>query len=220
MVPLQHLPIHPPKLTSPPFHHLRNRALSIRSTNRSSSTHHSSTTNPGSNTTTTRKPFSFHSLRGTTQPDLSKRLYRLIKSTNTLISSHESAARERLSIATQLSEWGEATGDDAVSDVSDKVGVVLSELGEQEEVYASRLEEGRGVLKVVRDTERSVAPSREGKRRVAEEIGKLKGREPGSGRLVTLEQELVRAEAENLVAEAQLGNVVSLFCLFSFCFVV
>ena len=95
--------------------------------------------------------------------------------------------------------------------MSDKVGVVLSELGEQEEVYASRLEEGRGVLKVVRDTERSVAPSREGKRRVAEEIGRLKVKEPGSARLVTLEQELVRAEAENLVAEAQLGNVVSFF---------
>ncbi len=107
-----------------------------------------------------------------------------------------------------------------MSDVSDKVGVVLSELGEQEEVYANRLEEGRGVLKVVRDTERSVAPSREGKRKVGEEIGKLKVKEPGSGKLVTLEQELVRAEAENLVAEAQLGNVVCLSLLFSLlCFV-
>lgn len=65
------------------------------------------------------------------------------------------------------------------------------------------------MLKAVRDTERSVQPSRDGRRRVADEIHRLKVREPQSTRLVTLEQELVRAEAENLVAEAQLGNVVS-----------
>jgi hypothetical protein len=98
-----------------------------------------------------------------------------------------------------------------VSDVSDKVGVVLCELGEQEEAYAAALDAGRAVLKVVRDTERSVAPSREGRRRIADEIARIKAREPQSARLVTLEQELVRAEAENLVAEAQLGNVVRFF---------
>jgi hypothetical protein len=144
-----------------------------------------------------------------------------------LVSAHETAARERLSIATQLSEWGEQTsssssseqggsGDAAVSDISDKIGVLLSELGEQEEAYASRLDESRGVLKVVRNTERSVQPSREGKRRVAEEIQRLKIKEPQSTRLVTLEQELVRAEAENLVAEAQLGNVVRFLLSFFF----
>jgi hypothetical protein len=174
------------------------------------------------------------------QPDLSKRLHRLIKSTNTLIAAHSTAARERLSIATQLSEWGEAThphppptnfsssqgvtpysgggGDDgAISDISDKLGVLLSELGEQEEVYAQRLEESRAVLKVIRNTERSVQPSREGKQKIAGEIARVKGREPQSARLVTLEQELVRAEAEGLVAEAQLGNVVRFF-LFQFFF--
>lgn len=142
------------------------------------------------------------------------------------MSAHETAARERLSIATQLSEWGEQTpaaytvaggsggggsgNDAAVSDVSDKIGVLLSELGEQEEAYAARLDESRAVLKVVRNTEKSVQPSRDGKRKVAEEIQRLKIKEPQSARLVTLEQELVRAEAENLVAEAQLGNVVRL----------
>lgn len=98
-----------------------------------------------------------------------------------------------------------------MSDVSDKVGVLLSELGEQEEVYAGRLDESRGVLKAVRNTEKSVQPSRDGKRKIADEIQKVKSKEPQSTRLVTLEQELVRAEAENLVAEAQLGNVVSFF---------
>ncbi|AEO53867.1 hypothetical protein MYCTH_2313564 [Thermothelomyces thermophilus ATCC 42464] len=214
---------------------MMNRALSIRSSNRSSS----GTANPTSTTSSHqsgashhRKLFSFHSLRDATHPPLSKRLHRLIKSENILVSAYETAARERISIATQLSEWGEqrqqpqqqqqhpasstspqdgsgggAGADPAVSDISDKIGVLLSELGEQEEAYAARLDESRAALKVVRDTERSVQPSRDGKHRVADEIHRLKAREPQSARLVTLEQELVRAEAENLVAEAQLGNV-------------
>merc|ERR1712093_548137 len=49
--------------------------------------------------------------------------------------------------------------------------------------------------------------SRDHKAKIADEIAKLKIKEPESAKLVTLEQELVRAEAENLVAEAQLTNV-------------
>lgn len=143
-----------------------------------------------------------------TQPSMSRRLWRLIKSGNSLVAAHEAAGRERVSIATQLSEWGEQTGDAAVSDLSDKVGVVLSELGELEDAYAQRLDECRTLLKTVRNTEKSVQPTRENKTRIAEEIQRLKVKEPSSTKLVTLEQELVRAEAENLVAEAQLSNIV------------
>lgn len=156
------------------------------------------------------KGFSFNSLRGNVQPELSRKLFRLIKSENNLISAHESAGRERISIATQLSEWGEHTGDDAINDISDKIGVVLSEMGEQEDNYAHGLEDSRGVLKAIRNTEKSVQPSRDGKQKIADEIQKLKVKEPESAKLVVLEQELVRAEAENLVAEAQLTNIVRL----------
>lgn len=155
-----------------------------------------------------RSGFSFSSLRGTVQPELSKKLYRLIKSDNTLITAHETAGRERVSIATQLSEWGEQTGDDGISDVSDKVGVILSEMGECEDGYAHALDDSRGYLKAIRNTEKSVQPSRDNKAKIADEIQKLKMKEPESTKLVVLEQELVRAEAENLVAEAQLTNVV------------
>lgn len=117
-------------------------------------------------------------------------------------------------MATQLSEWANKTGDDAVSDIADKVGVILSELGEQEGAYAHGLEDARGGVKAIRNTERSVQPSREGKAKIVDEIQKLKFKEPESTRLVVLEQELVRAEAENLVAEAQLNNVVSPCLLF------
>ncbi len=147
------------------------------------------------------------------QPELSKKLYRLIKSSSNLVSAHESAARERHSIATQLSEWGEQTGDAGINDISDKVGVALSELGELEDTYAHALDDCRGLLKVVRNTEKSVQPSRDGKARIADEITRLKNKEPQSAKLVILEQELVRAEAESLVAEAQLTNIVSVPCL-------
>ncbi|KAI1430053.1 Eisosome component PIL1-domain-containing protein [Xylaria sp. FL1777] len=174
-----------------------NRSLSIRSgkgnSNASSSTH--------------RKGFSFASLRGTIQPELSRRLYRLIKSTNNLISAHETAGKERNTIAQELSEWGEQTQDEAVSDISDKIGVILSELGAQEDSYAHNLDDARSILKTIRNTEKSVQPSRDNKGKIADDIQKLKVKEPQSTKLVILEQELVRAEAENLVAEAQLSNV-------------
>ncbi|GKT99688.1 sphingolipid long chain base-responsive protein lsp1 [Fusarium langsethiae] len=179
-----------------PFH--RNRALSIRS---------NKSRNSGAAAGSKKGGFSFNSLRGTVQPELSRKLFRLIKSENNLIGAHETAGRERVSIATQLSEWGEHTGDDSISDISDKVGVVLSEMGEQEDAYAHALDDSRSYLKAIRNTEKSVQPSRENKDKIADEIQKLKLKEPGSTRLPVLEQELVRAEAENLVAEAQLTNI-------------
>ncbi|KAF4512606.1 hypothetical protein G6O67_001723 [Ophiocordyceps sinensis] len=191
-----------------------NRALSIRSggkANKSSATGTSGgrTGTSGGRTGTSggRTGFSFNSLRGTVQPELSRKLFRLIKSENNLITAHETAGRERIAIAQQLSDWGEQTGDDGVNDVSDKVGVILSEMGEQEDSYAHALDESRGRLKSIRNTEKSVQPSRDGKVKITDEIAKLKSKEPESTKLVVLEQELVRAEAENLVAEAQLTNV-------------
>lgn len=176
-----------------------NRALSIRS--------NKSNRNTGGNSSKKGGAFSFNSLRGQAQPELSRKLFRLIKSENNLINAHETAGRERISIATQLSEWGEQTNDDSISDVSDKVGVILSEMGEQEEAYAHSLDDSRAVLKAIRNTEKSVHPSRENKAKIADDIQRLKLKEPQSTRIVVLEQELVRAEAENLVAEAQLTNI-------------
>jgi len=168
-----------------------NRALSVRSNKDKSS-------RPG---------FSLNSLRGKVQPELSKKLYKLIKTENSLIQAYESAGKERLSIASQLSDWGEATTDDAVSEISDKVGVLLAELAEQEDLYAHNIDDSRGILKAIRNTEKSVQPSRDNKVKIMDEIAKLKAKEPESAKLVTLEHELVRAEAENLVAEAQLTNI-------------
>lgn len=151
--------------------------------------------------------FTMASLRGMQQPDLSKKLYKLIKSENHAIGAYETAGREGIAIAQQLSEWGEATNDDAVSEVSDKLGVLMAEIAEQEDLYAQSLEESRGVLKQIRNTESSVQPSRDHKVKVSDEIAKLKYKEPQSTKIVQLEQELVRAEAQSLVAEAQLTNI-------------
>lgn len=106
------------------------------------------------------------SLRGTQQPELSKKLFKIIKSENHAISAYEAAGRERISIAQQLSEWGEATEDEAISDISDKLGVLLAEIGEQEDIFAQSLEDYRGILKQIRNTESSVQPSRDHKAKV------------------------------------------------------
>ncbi|KAI9046128.1 Eisosome component PIL1/LSP1 family protein [Aspergillus affinis] len=151
--------------------------------------------------------FNISTLRGFQQPELSRRLGRVIKNENAAIGAHEKAGRERVSIASQLSEWGDSTEDDAVSDITDKLGVLMAEMGEQEDIYAQNLEDYRGLLKHIRDTEGSVQPSRDHKLKVADDIQKLKWKDPNSPRLETLEQELVRAEAQNLVAEAQLTNM-------------
>lgn len=173
-----------------------NRALSIRS--RKKDDHHKEAS---------KHTFSMASLRGIQQAELSKKLYKMIKTENHAIGAYETAGRERLSIASQLSDWGESTNDDSISDISDKLGVLLSEIGEQEDLFAQNLEDYRSILKQIRNTESSVQPSRDHKAKISDEIQKLKYKEPTSPKLVTLEQELVRAEAQNLVAEAQLTNI-------------
>lgn len=114
------------------------------------------------------------SLRSSGQPDLSKKLYKIIKTEGATIAAYETAGRERASIASQLSDWGDETGDDAISDLSDKLGVLLSEIAEQEDMFAANLEESRNVLKVIRNTERSVQPTRDSKVKISDEIQKLK----------------------------------------------
>ncbi|KIW50598.1 hypothetical protein PV05_09392 [Exophiala xenobiotica] len=173
-----------------------NRALSIRSRKKDDHAKEAS-----------KHTFSISTLRGMQQAELSKKLYKLIKTENHAIGAYETAGRERLSIASQLSDWGESTNDDAISDISDKIGVILSEIGEQEDLFAQNLEDYRSILKQIRNIESSVQPSRDQKAKISDEIQKLKYKEPTSPKLVTLEQELVRAEAQNLVAEAQLTNI-------------
>ncbi|RMJ21263.1 hypothetical protein PHISP_07866 [Aspergillus sp. HF37] len=146
----------------------------------------------------------FRSMQG---PEMSRKMNRLIKMENNAISATESVGRERVSVAAQLSEWGEATEDDTISDISDKLGVLMAEIGDQEDIFAQSLEDYRTALKHIRNMESSVQPSRDQRFRITDEIQRLKYREPTSPKLGTLEQELVRAEATNLVAEAQLTNL-------------
>lgn len=125
----------------------------------------------------------------------------------------------------QLSIWGEGCDED-VSDVTDKLGVLLYEIGELEDQYVDRYDQYRVTMKSIRNIEASVQPSRDskpahgatslcrrltccstGKQKITDQIAQLKYKEPNSPKIVVLEQELVRAEAESLVAEAQLSNI-------------
>lgn len=105
-----------------------------------------------------------------------------------------------------MSLWGEACDED-VSDVTDKLGVLIYEIGELEDQFVDRYDQYRVTIKSIRNIEASVQPSRDRKQKITDEIAKLKYKDPQSPRIVVLEQELVRAEAESLVAEAQLSNI-------------
>ena len=60
----------------------------------------------------------------------------------------------------QLSLWGEH-GDEDVSDVTDKLGVLLYEIGELEDQYVDRYDQYRVTIKSIRNIEASVQPSRD-----------------------------------------------------------
>ncbi|KAK3897047.1 sphingolipid long chain base-responsive protein PIL1 [Staphylotrichum tortipilum] len=151
-----------------------------------------------------------HALRrnaaGAFGPDLAKKLAQLVKMEKNVMRSLELVAKERMEVAQQLSLWGEACDED-VSDVTDKLGVLLYEIGELEDQYVDRYDQYRVTVKSIRNIEASVQPSRDRKQKITDQIAQLKYKEPNSPKIVVLEQELVRAEAESLVAEAQLSNI-------------
>ncbi|KAL2210467.1 hypothetical protein CC79DRAFT_1330846 [Sarocladium strictum] len=151
-----------------------------------------------------------HALRrnagGAFGPDLAKKLSQLVKMEKNVMRSLETVAKERMDVAQQLSIWGEG-GDEDVSDVTDKLGVLLYEIGELEDQYVDRYDQYRITMKSIRNIEASVQPSRDRKQKITDQIAQLKYKEPNSPKIVVLEQELVRAEAESLVAEAQLSNI-------------
>src|SRR3954470_5923476 len=67
-----------------------------------------------------------------------------------------------MEVAQQLSIWGENCDDD-VSDVTDKIGVLLYEIGELEDQYVDRYDQYRVTIKSIRNIEASVQPSRDRK---------------------------------------------------------
>ncbi|RVD86278.1 uncharacterized protein DFL_004562 [Arthrobotrys flagrans] len=146
------------------------------------------------------------SAAGAFGPDLAKKLSQLVKMEKNLMRSMELVSRERREVARQLSIWGEEADDD-VSDVTDKLGVLIYEIGELEDQFIDRYDQYRVTIKSIRNIEASVQPSRDRKQKITDQIAHLKYKEPNSPRIVVLEQELVRAEAESLVAEAQLSNI-------------
>ena len=91
--------------------------------------------------------------------------------------------------------------------MTDKLGVLIYEIGELEDQYVDRYDQYRVTIKSIRNIEASVQPSRDRKQKITDQIAQLKYKDPNSPKIVVLEQELVRAEAESLVAEAQLSNI-------------
>ncbi|CAI4063440.1 hypothetical protein SUVZ_07G3210 [Saccharomyces uvarum] len=146
------------------------------------------------------------SAAGAFGPELSRKLSQLVKIEKNVLRSMELTANERRDAAKQLSIWG-LENDDDVSDITDKLGVLIYEVSELDDQFIDRYDQYRLTLKSVRDIEGSVQPSRDRKDKITDKIAYLKYKDPQSPKIEVLEQELVRAEAESLVAEAQLSNI-------------
>lgn len=105
-----------------------------------------------------------HSFRrsaaGAFGPELARKLTQLVKMEKNLMRSMELVSRERMEVAQQLSIWGEGCDDD-VSDVTDKLGVLIYEIGELEDQFVDRYDQYRVTLKSIRNIEASVQPSRD-----------------------------------------------------------
>ncbi|KAF5094992.1 hypothetical protein D0Z03_001928 [Geotrichum reessii] len=144
--------------------------------------------------------------KGSIGPELARKLAQLVKMEKNVMRDIELLAKEQREVAKQLSLWGE-DGDDDVSDVTDKLGVLIYEIGELEDQYIDKYDQYRITLKSIRNIEASVQPSRDRKQKITDHIAQLKYKDPNSDKIIVLEQELVRAEAESLVAEAQLSNI-------------
>lgn len=139
-------------------------------------------------------------------PELSRKLAQLVKIEKAYLQAMEVVANEKKESAVFLSEWG-ADNEEDVSDITDKLGVLLFELGELQDQFIDKHDQYRISLKTIRGIESSVQPSRDRKDRLAEQLAQLKYKNPQHKKIPLLEQELVRSEADSLVAEAQLSNI-------------
>lgn len=188
-----------------------NKATSLRETKEPTQ---SEIQNPHPGPATTKGTlFGKHSLSGAIRrgaaalgPEMARNMSKVIKLEKNVMRAFEQASAEKRSVAKQLSLWGEGHEDD-ISDITDKVGVLIYEIAELEDLYVARYDQYRLALKTIRNVEASAQPTRERKQKLVDEIAALKYKEPESPRLAVLESELVRAEAESLVAEAQLSNI-------------
>lgn len=95
-------------------------------------------------------------------PDLARKLSQLVKMEKNVMRSMELVGRERREVARQLSIWGEECDED-VSDITDKLGVLIFEIGELEDQYIDRYDQYRVTIKSIRNIEASVQPSRDRK---------------------------------------------------------
>ncbi|KAL2214191.1 putative sphingolipid long chain base sensory protein [Sarocladium strictum] len=150
-----------------------------------------------------------HSLRwsvaGALAPDLAKKSSQLVMMEKNVMRSLETVAKEHMEVAQQLSIWGEH-GDEDVSDITDKLGVLLFEIADLEDQYVDCYDQYRVTMNSISNIEASVQPSRDRKQKIAHQIARLTYKELNSPTIDILELELVCAEAGSLVAEAQLSN--------------
>lgn len=139
-------------------------------------------------------------------PDAARKISQLVKTEKSVMRAMEMLSLERRTAAKALTMWGEEQEND-VSDITDRLSVLIYEMGMIDDAFIDRYDQYRLAMKQIRNIEASIQPSRSKKQSITDQIAQLKYKDPQSPKIAVLEQELVRAEAECLVAEAQLSNI-------------
>ncbi|CAG8593933.1 3998_t:CDS:2, partial [Scutellospora calospora] len=106
-----------------------------------------------------------------------------------------------------LHVWGKDVGED-ISDITEKLGDLFAKIADVEAVLNEKSGHYRKVLKQIREAEEKLIPHREKKRKIHEEIEKIKKSHPKSPRIPELEADLVYVNKESMKDETEVGNVI------------
>ncbi|CAB37434.1 sporulation specific PIL domain protein Meu14 [Schizosaccharomyces pombe] len=150
--------------------------------------------------------FSISKLKELSHADDSRKSHRIIRSGKSSGEAYKQAGKGLMNLGNHLSDWGAKSSNLSLNDISDKIGVLVSELGETEIEFVKAFNENRIKFKAIRAMEDSIAPSRAHRQRLISSIEREEERDPLSPKLTDLQNQLVRTEAENLVGEMQLDN--------------
>ncbi|CAG8456901.1 10754_t:CDS:2, partial [Cetraspora pellucida] len=136
-----------------------------------------------------------------------KNIALLVTEEKNVLTSLQHVSVERKEASKLLNVWGKDAGDD-LSDITEKLGDLFSKIADVEAVMIEKTGHYRKMLKNIREAEEKLIPHREKRRKIQEEIQKIKKSHPKSPRIPELEADLAYVNKEAANDEIEAGNVI------------
>ncbi|CAG8494266.1 12958_t:CDS:2 [Cetraspora pellucida] len=131
----------------------------------------------------------------------------LVTEEKNVLTSLQHVSAERKEASKLLHVWGKDAGDD-LSDITEKLSDLFSKIADVETVMIEKTGHYRKLLKNIREVEEKLIPHREKRRKIQEEIQKIKKSHPKSPRIPELEADLAYVNKEAVNDEIEAGNVI------------